>query len=355
MSKKPTVQWMTAKDNPLVRLGVVLAALLLIGGLVWALNFIAHGAGANERKLMTALMGSLKEKNISGAAEVRQSLQGNAITVDANFGVKDLKYYDVNAKISGSLQGAPLDLPINIVGQDDAIYAKVINTNTFVESLVGSAETYREQLKPLANKIDNKWIRIAQTKNDTNECTAALFNKLSNDKKAMDEATAAYMGHQFLTVGGKKINSDGSTVLTVLPKYDKAEGFIQAIKSKDFFKQTKQCKDDYAPLGQTAPNPQTQNQPNTQNRAPAFAINVTINKNDRITKIESNETTITSKIEIVYDKPVTIKKPEGDMIDADELQQEAAPLIQAINTQQQQQQQQNMMMNPYAGMGVPQQ
>lgn len=353
MSKKPTMQWMTAKDNPLVRLGVVLAALLLIGGLIWALNFIAHGAGANERKLMTALVTSLKEKNISGSAELKQTLQGNTIAVDAKFGVEDLRRYTVSAKVDGSLQGSPLNFPIEVVGEDTTTYAKISNTNKFVEGLAGPAAAYREQLTPLSNKIDNKWIRIVQAKNDTTECTGALFNKLSNDKKAMDEATAVYVGHQFLVVTGKKINGDGSTVLTVLPKFDQAEGFIQALKSKDFFKQTRQCKDDYAPFGQTGSNAQTQNQSNSQKETPSYTINVTIDKQDRVTKIESNEKTILSKITLAYNKPIKIQKPEGDIIEAGDLQQEAAPLMQSINAQQQQQQ--SMMMNPYAGMGMPQQ
>jgi hypothetical protein len=316
------------EENPLTRLLFAVGVVFVIFALVWLVNFIMHGSGAQERQLMEAITKSYAEKNISGTLTVKSQTNGTNMQVNGSYGLKNQSEVTASAKITGNFQGANIDVPVEYRSKGEAMYLKLANIDAFTGAMGPSLAQYKSIIDPVVAKVNDRWIHIAAQKNAQNDCTMNLLKKVSTDTSARDELTGAYIMNRFLRITGKN-KSDATTELFVTVDEQATRSFVQSLKSKEFFKHIPSCDSSYSLMpeatAQTATARSAQQTP-----PPSFKV-VINNGTQRISDIEvaSAGSSITSHLS--YDKPVEITAPT-ESIPAEELQRDLAPLSAMANS-----------------------
>ena len=188
------------------------------------------------------------------------------------------------------------------------------------------------QLKPLIDKINNRWIKFDTKANDDvseqQKCLTDAVKKLQSDKTMRDEFGKAYADNRFVTIKEELGLKDGSYGYVLDFDTTKAESFGKAAEKTSFFKELEKCDgfDPSSSTGSTAPDDSIEK----------LRIELWVTQwSHQITRVKiegtdtsssaSNSTKVMFDISLGYDKVDGLNEPK-DSVDFKELEKELQQL-----------------------------
>lgn len=189
-----------------------------------------------------------------------------------------------------------------------------------------------EQLKPLIDKINNRWIKFDTKANDDlseqQKCLTDAVKKLQSDKTMRDELGRAYSDNRFMSVKEQLGVKDGSYGYVLDFDTRKAESFGKAAEKTAFFNELQKC-DGFEPsssTGSSAPDDSVEK----------LRIELWVTQwSHQITKLKiegtdtsssaDNSTKVMFDVNLGYDKVDGLTEPK-DSIDFKDLEKELQQL-----------------------------
>lgn len=329
--------------SALVRVAMVVGAIGLLIGAVFLINLVMRGTGENERRIAEALMASIGQDNLSAEFDVSQQAQVQSTSVKGSVRLRDHTLYSGEASISTGSEEAKTNIPLKIAGdtENSLLFVHLSNASQVVDMVGVQAGEMKPMLDSIAEKINDKWLRIPQQTSEVTDCTGQLMSVLAADKDAQKQATDAYIANRFVVV--REVQEKGeNTVYTVTTDKGAMRGFFSSLKSKEFFKKQDACNASYDPLGLDAPKQPAQQgatqQPNTQQAAPA-TLHISVNKKGLISKIASvqraSDGVLSASVDLGYRKEEKIELPSENIVEFASISGEVQQVVGAMSQQQQ--------------------
>lgn len=338
MSKKRQIVSVGKFDTPYQRMLVLIAGLVIVIGVFFAINAVARGLGGNEKKLAEALFMTLKQPYINGQLSLAQQAQANTFDAKGTFRIDNLKKISLEATMNGTLGEQTVNLPVKVYGDlaQNTTYIHVEKSHELVTTLTASAPTIKSDLTAIADRIDGKWLRINQSKNKIGTCTSDLFAKLSKDEAAAKELTGIYASNRFIQVEDVKNQGNKEEYTT---RFDKKafQGFMKSLKSKELFTSLKSCDASYDPLGVEQPEAASSQSQQVQQSEPKNTTKVTVadGKIVNVVSVSSLGNQVnTNQVALDFTKGSALSAPTENIVEYDTLQPYMASLGRIAQQQQ---------------------
>ena len=323
------------------RVGILLIIFIVIVGGVYAINLALRGSGKHERALAEAIVASLKQDAVKASIEASQQSQVSSFSASAEVGMSNGDMYRGEAMVEINNGDDTTKIPVNAVGSvaDSELYLKATNTQKIVDLIGTQVGDTKPMLDSIARKIDNKWLHIPQQQDAATDCTSELFSAIGSSKSAQKEMTDSYVANRFIAVEDVQ-QTNGKTVYTVVTDEDELKGFVESIKTKDFFKKIDSCGASYDPLGAQATSQQQTQAPTAQQPAQApVPLQITVSEKGLISALAMRQQAqqgITSlEATLRYELDEAIVLPKKNVIEYSAISGEVQQVVGAFSQQQQ--------------------
>lgn len=329
MSESRAKKFVGKLDSPYQRVGVLLVGMAVAIALVFGINMIVQGFGGNEKKIADALINTLKEDRINGEFTLAQQAQTNTFDAKGTFSVDNLKKAELSTQINGKFQDDTLNIPLKVASDFEAgtTYVHVSNAENTAKTIASSAPSIEKDLTSIAQKINDKWVKLDQEKDATgNNCVVQLFEKVGQSEDGAKQFAKAYTSNRFIKVSDVEVKDSGREEYTVEYNQDEMAGFVRSIKQTDIFKSTDGCDETFDLLNSqaTAQQPAQQQSEDSNNDTKIIVENGKIVEMVNVTSVENQVNTV--RVALNFEKGDTVAMPTENIVKYEALQSELASL-----------------------------
>jgi len=313
-------------------IGIIVAAFIVIvgGGSALAYNLWYN---APEKVITDAVMNVITAKTAIYTGTINSESGNSKITVDVTAKQANLAG-SVDAKLSVNMNNNTYNATgSGVFDNAGDLYIKV-NTDSIISILknllttVGSENnTLSTAIDTLANKINDKWIKIGssdlatfnQSYADNKNCLNDVTNKFRNDNSAIAEIAELYKTNPFIKVNQNLGSKDGSVGYEISIDNTKGNSFTKSIKNTKIYKSIQSC-DDSSIIDDSLSSiiDSISSNESSNNSVPAPKIDLWVDSwSHQITKIDMNSSNDDSKFSTVilpkFNQTVEITTPTNSI------------------------------------------
>lgn len=324
----------------LKRIVIVVGVIALVVGAGFLVTVLMRGTGKHEREIAQAVFASLGQDNMKASFDLSQQGQVQAMTAKGSFSLQDRDMYQGQLDVSVGQEESAVEVPIKVAGsaEQSQLYIRLSNSAAIIDTFGAQTGEAKPMLDSIAQKINDKWVRVEQQDSGVADCTGQLFSALSDSKEAQSQMTDAYIAHRFIVVREAEQRGD-LTEYTVTTDRGALGGFFKALKSKDFFKKQDACNASYDPLGLEEPAQAQAPQQTGAAKAPQSPLVITVNKKGLISSLSLQqrgaEGVVSAKAGLSYASTDPISLPDDDVIEFSSIASEVEQVVGAVSRQQQ--------------------
>ena len=286
---------------------------------------------------------SAESGSVDGKAEFNSKDQTAPVKIAVDFsGSQNNEIGQVNAKAKISFGALDFNTDLSFISAKNEAYFKVNNAKQLTQLASGFTGGNADMAKAfdgLAQKIDNKWIKIDQQGQEVNKCSEALTeaNLSSGDQKSLKKL---FESNQFV----KAKNAGGSNLSEIhySLSFDKAAGekFLDEAMKLDSFKKIKEACDTESMANDLKNSTSSDNQ--NQTVKAELWVNRWSHKPTKVMlSVEDKEAKMTLTSNINLGAKVSVSKPTGAQPLSEVTKQFQTDFLKALQNQQSNAQKQN--------------